>query len=67
MTDTLTDAEYDAQRIQWARADAATSEASEPPDFDEHALGMCDPRHSLSRFHEGVVVIPAALINPTKD
>jgi hypothetical protein len=63
MTDNLTDAEYDAQRIQWARADAAASEASEPPDFDEHAAGMCDPRHSLSKFHDGVVVIPAALIN----
>ena len=37
MTDNLTDAEYDAQRIQWARADAAASKASEPPDFDEHA------------------------------
>jgi hypothetical protein len=24
---------------------------------------MCDPRHSLSKFHDGVVVIPAALIN----
>ena len=59
----MTDAEYDAQRIQWARADAAASKASEPPDFDEHAAGMCDPRHSLSRFHDGVVVIPAALIN----
>ena len=64
MTNAEQDAADDAQRIQWARADAAASEASEPPDFDEHAAGMCDPRHSLSRFHDGVVVIPAALINP---
>jgi hypothetical protein len=66
MTDNLTDAEYDAQRIQWARTDAAAIKAATDahyPDFDEHAAGMCDPRHSLSRFHDGVVVIPAALIN----
>jgi hypothetical protein len=60
-----TDAEYDAQRIQWARDDEAARKAAYDahyPDFDEHAAGMCDPRHSLSRFHDGVVVIPAALI-----
>jgi hypothetical protein len=65
MTDNLTDAEYDAQRIQWARADAAARKAATDahfPDFDEHAAGMCDPRHSLSRFHDGVVRVPAALI-----
>jgi hypothetical protein len=65
MTDALTDAEYDAQRIQWARSDDAARKAATDahfPDFDEHAAGMCDPRHSLSRFHDGVVVIPAALI-----
>jgi hypothetical protein len=65
MTDSMTDADYDAQRIQWASADAAASKAATDahyPDFDEHAAGMCDPRHSLSRFHDGVVVIPAALI-----
>jgi hypothetical protein len=37
MTDTLTDAEYDEKRIEWAMDDAAASKASEPPDFDEHA------------------------------
>ena len=65
MTDNLTDAEYDAHLIQLARADAASSKAATDahyPDFDEHAAGMCDPRHSLSRFHDGVVIIPAALI-----
>jgi hypothetical protein len=59
------DAADDAQRIQWARADDAARKAATDahfPDFDEHAAGMCDPRHSLSRFHDGVVVIPAALI-----
>ena len=59
-----TDAEYDAQRIQWARADDAARKAAYDahfPDFDERTTGMCDPRHSLSRFHDGVVVIPAAL------
>ena len=70
MTDAITDTEYDAQRLEWANADEAARKAATDayfPDFDEHALGMCDPRHSLSRFHDGVVVIPAALINPTKD
>jgi hypothetical protein len=66
MTDAEQDAADDAQRIQWARADAAASKAATDahyPDFDEHAAGMCDPRHSLSRFHDGVVVIPAAFIH----
>jgi hypothetical protein len=61
-----TDAEYDAKRLEWANADeAARKDAYDAhyPDFDEHAEGMCDPRHSLSKFHDGVVVIPAALIN----
>tara|TARA_R110000851_G_scaffold282404_1_gene435927 strand:+ start:545 stop:817 length:273 start_codon:yes stop_codon:yes gene_type:complete len=54
-----------AQRIQWARDDEVARKAAYDahyPDFDEHAAGMCDPRHSLSKFHDGVVVIPAALI-----
>jgi hypothetical protein len=69
MTNAEQDAADDAQRIQWARLDAAASKAATDahfPDFDEHAAGMCDPRHSLSRFHDGVVVIPAALINQQK-
>jgi hypothetical protein len=62
MTDALTDAEYDAKRIQWARADAAASKAAEPPDFDEHAAELCDDRRTSRNWHDGVVVIPAALI-----
>ena len=65
MTDAEQDAADDAQRIQWAMDDDAARKAATDkhyPDFDEHAAGMCDPRHSLSRFHDGVVVIPAALI-----
>jgi hypothetical protein len=61
----MTDAEQDAQRLQWANDDEAARKAATDlhfPDFDEHAAGMCDPRHSLSKFHDGVVVIPAALI-----
>ena len=61
MTDNPTDAEYDAQRIQWARADAESSKASEPADFDEHALGLCDPRNHPV-WYDGVVIIPAAFI-----
>jgi hypothetical protein len=63
MPDSMTDAEYDAQRLEWANADDAARKAATDahyPDFDEHAAGMCDPRHSLSRFHDGVVRIPAA-------
>jgi hypothetical protein len=65
MTSAEQDAADDAQRIQWARADDAARKAATDarfPEFDEHAAGMCDPRHSLSKFHDGVVVIPAALI-----
>jgi hypothetical protein len=54
-----------AQRLAWANADDAARKAATDahfPDFDEHSEGMCDPRHSLSRFHDGVVRIPAALI-----
>jgi hypothetical protein len=68
MTDTEQDAAADAQRIQCARADEAARKAATDahfPDFDEHAAGMCDPRHSLSRFHDGVVIIPAANKGPT--
>jgi hypothetical protein len=64
MTDAEQDAADDAQRLEWANADEAARKAAYDahfPDFDEHALGMCDPRHSLSRFHDGVVVIPAGL------
>jgi hypothetical protein len=60
-----TDAADDAKRLKWANADEAARKAATDahfPDFDEHAAGMCDPRHSLSRFHDGVVVIPAASI-----
>jgi hypothetical protein len=66
MSDAEQDAADDAQRLAWANADEAARKAATDahyPDFDEHAAGMCDPRHSLSRFHDGVVVIPAALIN----
>jgi hypothetical protein len=66
LDDNLTDAEYDAHLIQLARADDAARKAATDahfPDFDEHAAGMCDPRHSLSRFHDGVVRIPAFFIN----
>jgi hypothetical protein len=65
MTDAEQDAADDAQRIQWANADEAARKAATDahyPDFDEHAAGMCDPRHSATRFHDGVVVIPTALI-----
>jgi hypothetical protein len=65
MTDAEQDAEYDAQRLAWANADDAARKAAYDahyPEFDEHAAGMCDPRHSLSKWHDGVVVIPAALI-----
>jgi hypothetical protein len=58
-------AAFYAQRLEWANADEAARKAAYDahyPDFNEHAAGMCDPRHSLSRFHDGVVVIPAALI-----
>jgi hypothetical protein len=66
MTDAEQDAADDAQRLAWANADDTARKAATDayyPDFDEHAEGMCDPRHSLSKFHDGVVVIPAALIN----
>ena len=65
MTNAEQDAADDAQRLEWANADEAARKAAYDahyPDFDEHAAGMCDPRHSLSKFHDGVVVIPAALI-----
>jgi hypothetical protein len=65
MTDTLTDAEYDAQRIQWARDDDAARKAAEPPDFDEHAHELCDDRRTSRKWHDGVVVIPAATKEPT--
>jgi hypothetical protein len=57
-------AEY-AQRLQYANADDAARKAATDahfPDFDEHAAGMCDPRHSRSKWHDDVVVIPAALV-----
>jgi hypothetical protein len=63
MTDAEQDAADDAQRLAWANADEAARKAATDahfPDFDEHAAGMCDPRHSLSKWHDGVVVIPAA-------
>jgi hypothetical protein len=63
LDDQMTDAEYDAQRLEWANEDEAARKSAYDahyPDFDEHALGMCDPRHSLSKWHDGVVVIPAA-------
>jgi hypothetical protein len=66
MTDAEQDAIDDAQRLAWAKLDDALRKAATDahyPDFDEHAAGMCDPRHSLSKFHDGVVVISAALIN----
>jgi hypothetical protein len=65
MTDAEQDAADDAQRLAWANEDDAARKAATDahfPDFDEHAAGMCDPRHSRGRFHDGVVVIPAALI-----
>jgi hypothetical protein len=65
MTNAEQDAADDAQRLAWANADEAARKAAYDahyPDFDEHATGMCDPRHSLSKWHDGVVVIPAALI-----
>jgi hypothetical protein len=66
MTDAEQNAADDAQRLAWANEDEAARKSAYDahyPDFDEHAAGMCDPRHSLSKWHDGVVVIPAALIN----
>ena len=68
MTDAEQDAADDAQRLEWANADEAARKAATDahyPDFDEHAPGMCDPRHSLSKWHDGVVVIHAANKGPT--
>jgi hypothetical protein len=65
MTDTLTDAEYDAKRIEWARSDDAARKAATDlhfPDFDIHAAELCDDRRTSRKWHDGVVVIPAALI-----
>jgi hypothetical protein len=63
MTDAEQDAADDAQRFAWANADDAARKAATDahyPNFDEHAAGMCDPRHSLSKWHDDVVRIPAA-------
>jgi 3'-phosphoadenosine 5'-phosphosulfate sulfotransferase len=63
MTDSMTDAEYDAQLIQFARADDEARKAATDkyyPDFDIYAEEMCDPRHSLRKWHDDVVRIPSA-------
>ena len=68
MTDAEQDAADDAQRIQWARADDAARKAATDahfPDFDIYAEEMCDPRHSLRKWHDDVVRIPAANKGPT--
>jgi hypothetical protein len=67
---TMTDAEQDAadeayadaQRLAWANADDAARKAATDkyyPDFDIYAEEMFDPRHSLRRWHDDVVRIPA--------
>jgi hypothetical protein len=60
---TMTDAEYDVQRLVWANLDDAARKAATDahfPDFDIYAEEMCDPRHSLRKWHDDVVRIPAA-------
>jgi hypothetical protein len=65
MTDAEQDAADDAQRIQWARADDAARQAATDahfPDFDEHAEAYGDDRRTCRVWTDGVVRIPAALI-----
>jgi len=62
MTNAMTDAEYDAQRLQWARDDDAARKAATDahfPDFDEHAEAYADDRRTSRVWTDGVTVIPA--------
>ena len=58
----MTDAEQDAQRLQWANDDEAARKAATDahfPDFDEHAEAMFDDRRTSPVFSDGVLRIPA--------
>ncbi|URC15544.1 hypothetical protein DB2_42 [Octadecabacter Antarctic DB virus 2] len=58
----MTDAEYQAQRLQWADDDEAARKAATDahyPDFDEHAEAYADDRRTSRVWHDDVVRIPA--------
>jgi hypothetical protein len=58
----MTDAEQDAQRLQWANDDEAARKAATDlhfPDYDEHAEAMFDDRRTSPVFSDGVLRFPA--------
>jgi hypothetical protein len=62
MTNAEQDAANYAQRLAWANLDEAARKAATDkyyPDFDIYADEMFDPRHSLRKWHDDVVRIPA--------
>jgi len=58
----MTDAEYGAQRLQWANDDEGARDGRNNlhfPDFDEHAEAYADDRRTSRVWTDGVTVIPA--------